>query len=103
MVLLPWLYLNQESASSAFCSFSPSKRGVIKYRVYVGKLGKSVPRQQEASGNHPSTHSVALGHVFLGREICQWCCKCAPLFRFEGHGEMGWLRQFSFSPGVWRI
>lgn len=51
---------------NAFCSFSPSERGVIKYTVYVGRLGKCVPRQQEASGNHPSTHSVALGHVFLG-------------------------------------
>lgn len=81
---------------SAFCSSSPSKRGVIEYRVYVGKLGKSVPRQQEASGNHLSTHSMALGHVFLGKEICHWCCKWAPLFRFEEQGEMGWLRQICF-------
>lgn len=51
---------------SAFCSFSPSKCGLIKYTMYEGKLRNCVPRQQEASGNHPSTHSVALGHVFLG-------------------------------------
>lgn len=75
MVMLPWLYSNQESVSGSGVHFvPPSKRGVIKYRVYVGKLGQSVPHQQEVSGNHLSAHSVALGHVFLGKEICHGCC-----------------------------
>lgn len=52
--------------SSAFHSFSSSKRGVIKYKMYAEKLGKSVQRQQEAVGNHNGTRKCGTCTSFLG-------------------------------------
>lgn len=51
---------------SAFRSFSSSKRGVIKYKIYAEKLGKSVQRQREAVGNHTGTHKSGTFTSFLG-------------------------------------
>lgn len=56
----------------AFCSFSSSKCGVIKYKMYVEELGKA-ERQQETVGNH-NGHSQAwrLCKFSRSEEIRQW-------------------------------
>lgn len=51
---------------SAFRSFSSSKRGVIKYKMYAEKLGKSVQQQREAVGNRNGTHKCGTFTSFLG-------------------------------------
>lgn len=65
---------------SAFCSFSSSKCGVIKYKMYAEKLGKSVQRQREAVRNHNGTHkrgtctSFLLVKKFIGDDVNGLLC-----------------------------
>lgn len=104
---------------SAFCSFSSSKRGVIKYKMYAEELGKSVRRQREAVGNHNGTHKRGTCTSFLGVKksigddvsgllwVCAERCLRCPSVRWLAGASLssGWflVASVGFVLSVWEI